>query len=176
MAQALQPAHQPVPGSVGVQLVEVIAADLSILGAIPQDAESNYQQSMRCGDDRLANSMLARLAVEKGGQIAVLFARGGPSGLAESTPQPAIPFASPIAKPLPAALMIAGAQPRPTGSMPGTGEDAHVRAEFRQNGPGRNEIDTGNAAESRRGFQIHARGKHLLQAEDLALYELQIFH
>lgn len=47
MAQALQPAHQPVPGSVGVQLVEVIGTDLSMLGAIPQDTKSDHQQRMR---------------------------------------------------------------------------------------------------------------------------------
>lgn len=76
--------HQTVPSPLGVQLVEVVAANLSILGSVPQDAASNHQQTMRGSDDRLADPMLARFAVEKRGEVTAE-PRGGSISMREAS-------------------------------------------------------------------------------------------
>jgi hypothetical protein len=95
--QTLQTPDQPFFGALGVQAVKVVPAHFAILGSIPQHAEGDHEDSVRQRNDGLAHPMLASLAVEKGGQIAVFLARRGPGGLTQCPSQPAISLARPVA-------------------------------------------------------------------------------
>src|ERR1700676_2155427 len=124
--------------------------------------------------NRFADAVLARFAVEEGGQITVLLATCSPGGLAQGAAQPSIPFSGSVAEPLAAAFMITRTQAGPTGGMLGTFKDLHVGAEFRQQRPGRNQIHSRNRAQTRQLLHIYLWGDGLLQPLDLAFYKLQI--
>ena len=108
MSEPLEPPHEPVPGTLGVQLIKVIAADLAILGSVSEHAECDHKQTVCCGHDRLADSMLSGVAIEECSQVAVLLARRSPGSLTERSSHPAISFARSIAESLATALVITG--------------------------------------------------------------------
>ena len=67
--QPLESADQSIACTLRVQAVEEIIAQFLILRAIAQDAEGDGEQLVGGGDNRLANAMLASLAVEEGSDV-----------------------------------------------------------------------------------------------------------
>jgi hypothetical protein len=126
MAEPLESPHESVAGPLGVQLIKVVAADPAILSSISEDAECDHEQTM-CGcHDRLANSMLAGLAIEECSQVTVLLARRSPCSLTERSSYPAISFARSIAESLAAALVISRTESCPTRGVMRSGEYSHI--------------------------------------------------
>lgn len=77
---------------------------------------------------------------------------------------------------LPPLSWFPGHRPAQLAACFGPAKDAHIRAEFSQNGPGGDHADAGNAAKPGNRFQVHAGSDTLFQPEDLAFDKIQILH
>ena len=67
--QPLESADQSIAGTLRVQAVEEIVTQFLIRSAVAQDAEGDHKQLVGSGDNRLADTMLASLAVEEGSDV-----------------------------------------------------------------------------------------------------------
>ncbi len=129
-----------------MELVEVSAAQFLIGGSISEDMVGDDQNLVGGRHDGLANAT-PRFAVEVGGEITVFLVTNGPRRLAKRSTQPAISLAVTLTQLLPATLAITWTQPGPTGGMLGIGKHAHIRSQFRKQGPGRDHNHTWNGAQ-----------------------------
>jgi len=139
--------QEPVPGSLGMELVEVGASAFLIGGSVSENVIGDDQNLVGRGHDRLANAA-ACFAVEVRGEITIFLVTYRPSRLAQRAPQPAITLAGALTQLLAAALSIAGAHSGPTGSVWGIGKHAHGRPQFRNQSPGCDDIHPWNTTQS----------------------------
>src|SRR4051812_47179746 len=105
---------------------------------------SNQQNLMCGGNDGFGPTPPGLDAVKECTKITLLAVRGRPSGLCQHAPQCAIPLAAASALLLTGALVLSRDKPGPTGTMIGIGKYRDVRAQFGNQVPSHQLIDTGN--------------------------------
>src|SRR5579863_2974456 len=158
-----------------MELIEVSAAQFLIRSSIPEDMVGDGQNLVSRRHDGLANAA-ARLAVEIGREITILFVTHCPGRLAKCSTQPAIALAGALTQLLSAALSISRTQAGPTGGVLRSGEDLHIRPQFRNQSPSRDHIHARNGAQPVDGrlIRLHRYSQALLQTEDFVLQELHL--
>ncbi len=85
-------------------------------------------------------------------------------------------LAGAVAEPLATALMVAGTEASPCRRVPRTGKDAHICAEFSQQGPRRDEVDARYGGQSGERGQVHSRRNFRIEPLYFALVEAEVIH
>src|SRR5678815_3176218 len=120
-AEVLKPLEEAADGLGSVVAIEVIAAEVVVLGAVAQHVEGGGEHGGGHGEDGLLGAAACLDAQELGAQVAGLDAYGGPGGGDQGGLDPGAALAHPRRAALAGALVAARTQPRPGDEMPGAG-------------------------------------------------------
>ena len=103
--------------AIGVQPLEVVAPELAIGRAVPQQVVGDDEDAVRDGDDGLLVAPALYEPAVLGGEVGVAFPDGAARTLDEDLAQGAIGMPGAAAQPLPRALAVARAEAGPGGGI-----------------------------------------------------------